>query len=299
MIFDPAMASTAGAAFAALLAAIVLAVLGQLAMGGEPDSKEHTHAKSLSLGLPVLALLLATTYMFVLVSGLAAATPHGTLAKTHPALARTDAATALLRGSAFLFIVCGSALAVSAAGVILVIGLVVSESRTRSKYVRGALHGTLAGGVVADGIFLVSGYYDIASAFGWHPLIWTLAASAALGVPVFWSIFRDPWDWLHRNKKEISEWVRDNWNQTFAVGFAGLVILPVVFFRVWFRHGFSGSTPYGNAIGSLLFTVGCALWAGVSLAACIWTSKSKIALGTDPTRRGKRKNGETNRAKSR
>jgi hypothetical protein len=65
-------------------------------------------------------------------------------------------------------------------------------------------------------------------------------------------------------------------------GFTWLVILPVVFFRVWFRHDFAGSSPYGNAIGPLLFTVGCALWAGVSLAACIWVSQSKIALTKPP-----------------
>lgn len=264
VIFDPATASVSGAAFAALLAAIALSVLGQLALSGDSKPDRHKFEKSLSVGLLVLALLLSTTYMFVLMSGLTAEPPHGAFTKAYEA-------TALLRGSAFLFIICGSALAVSAAAVILVVGLVVSESGTTSERVRDAVNGTLAGGVIADGIFLGYGYNDIASAFGWHPFAWTSAATVALAVPIVWSILRLPPNLLGK-----MHFARDHWSKAFFASFIWLVIMPIVFFRIWFRHGFAGSTPYGSAIGPLLFTVACALWAGVSLAGCILISQSSI-----------------------
>lgn len=272
MIFDPATASTSGASFAALLAAILLAVLGQLALG-DSGSNNHKHSVSLGLGLPVLALLLVTTYMFVLLSGLIPAPPHG-------ACTKICEATALLRRSAFLFILCGSALAVSAVAVALIVGLVVSESGIKSKHVRGSVHGTIVGGVVADGIFLIYGYRDIASAFSWHPLTWTLVAGAILAVPVFWTMLRFPRCWLERR---ISALTRKYWHRVFAVGFTGLVILPVAFFRIWFSHGFAGSVIYGNAIGPFFYTVGCALWAGIALAACIWISQWQIAVEVGPS----------------
>lgn len=277
MFFNPATASTAGAAFAALLAVILFAVLGNLAITGDrdqneskPDRSPYKYAKSLGLGLPILALLLSTTYMFVLVSGLVAEPVQ----RSSLAAFQADV---LLRGSAFEFIICGSALAVSAAGVILIVGLVVAESGTRSDFVRDAVHRTLAWGIVADAIFLTYGYHDIASAFGWHPLIWTLAGSLALGIPIILSIVQPHWPWLHRKviKRNIPKKLRLHWHGAFFVGFTGLVIVPVVFFRLWFNHKFYGGL-YKDAIGPLLFTVGCALWAGISLAAFIWISKDKV-----------------------
>ena len=65
--FDPVQASQAAAAFAALLAALVLAALGQIATSRRPDGAGHEYALSLPLGLMVLLSLLSTTYMFVLV----------------------------------------------------------------------------------------------------------------------------------------------------------------------------------------------------------------------------------------
>ncbi len=182
-------------------------------------------------------------------------------------------ATALLRGSAFLFIICGSALAVSAAGVLLVIGLVTSESGTNSTLVRGAFHGTLVGAIFADAVFLVFGYNDIAAAFGWHPVLWTLVAAVALAIPVFLAVLCEPQACL---TKKLYDQVCKRVKGMVGAAFAELVIMPVVFFRIWFRHGFDGRRSYGSALGPLLFTCGCAFWAGVAFAAFIWISRTKV-----------------------
>lgn len=282
MIFDPARASQAAAAFAALLAAILLAVLGTLALSHvRSQDRRHKHEGSLTVGLTLLVSLLATTYMFVLLSGLTAqpSDPRTLTGATPEVLAATqaEAALSLLRGAAFLFIVSGSALAVSAAGTVLFLGIALAESGSPARSViRRTVHQALIGGIVLDAIFLGFGYDDIANAFlgGGSRWLWTSISAALLAAPLLLAV----------TVGRRARWVRAVASRLGRVDNVRLVLpglvwlgaLPVLAFLLGSNHQFAGHQDYGNPVGPLLLSAACALWAGLTFAAFILLSRTKI-----------------------
>jgi hypothetical protein len=245
IIFDPGTASPSAAAFSALLAALLFAVLGQLATS---RGRRGEYPRSLKLGLVLLVSLLATTYMFVLLSGLR--------------VTSKAEQTSLLRGSAFLFILCGSALAVAAAVTFLFLGFVLSEARRDpNDQVRDVAYQALLGGVAIDMVFLGFGYGDIASAFSAPP--WSVPLGVGLLVAPVMVVLIIPKLAAWVVGCGLGRWVR---RRLVLVAIGWLVALPVLVFRIFLRYEFP-STGDGWIAGALTAT--CALWAGLSFAACL------------------------------
>lgn len=282
MIFDPARASSAAAAFAALLAAILLAVLGTLALSRDQSrGGRHKHAASLGLGFALLVALLATTYMFVLLSGLALdpSDPAAAIGQSPEQLAavQAEAGLSLLRGAAFLFIISGSALAVSAAGTLLFLGLALAESGSVARSsIRKTAHQALIGGIIVDATFLAFGYDDIAEAFlvdepRW---VWATTCAAALTVPIVFAVAASQRGrWTQYSAERLS---RIRKERLMLLGLAWLGVAPVIGFLVASNNQFSGSPEYENSAVPLLLSALCALWSGLSFAGCIWLSRIKI-----------------------
>ncbi len=267
IVFNPAQASQAAAAFSALLAALLFAVLGQLAAGTVEPSKvdvnKDRYPGSLALGLVLLVSLLSTTYLFVLLAGIA--DPMAANLNAHCAQVQ------LLRTSAFLFIIAGSALAIAAAVTLLFLGLVLAETK-HTRAVIGTAYQTLVGGIMIASVLLAFGYDDIISAFEVNSF-WLLVAVLCLAVPVALSLIS--LQWLQKAAKVIPAALRrlpDKYPVPLAITW--LVALPVVVFRTFMRHRFDYIGD-GDIVG--LVTCGWALWAGGSSAACIIFWRTRIA----------------------
>jgi hypothetical protein len=283
MIFDPARASSAAASFAAILAAILLAVLGTLALSrDQSQGGRHKHAASLGLGFALLVALLATTYMFVLLSGLTPqpSDPAAAVGATPEQLvtAGAESALSLLRGAAFLFIVSGSALAVSAAGTLLFLGLALAESGSpASSVIRQAAHKALIGGIVVDGVLLAFGYDDIANAFlvNESRWAWTSISVVTLALPILLAVVlsRQQPQWMRAAASRLNGIRKD---RLMLPGLFWLVALPVLCFLFASNNDFSGRQDYGGHVGPLVFSALCALWSGLSFAGCICLSRIKI-----------------------
>ncbi len=268
-VFNTSAASGTAASFAALLAAVLLAVLGNLALHSQSSpvaggslTAQHRYTKSLTLGFVLLVLLLATSYMFVLLSGLQILP----LASSEQALGAGDEMilqTTLIRTSALLFIVSGSALAVGAAASMLILGLVLSESHgadlVAGSGVSTALnsaHSFLVGGVWVVAVFLLFGYDDIAQAFEGdlsRRWTWTIPAALLLALPslahrvtVFRRVSRNEW--------------RANPRRLVLLALTWLVLLPVTAFLVLSNVVVPGSPDYGSTAMPRAFTMACALW---------------------------------------
>ena len=200
--FDPGIASGSAAAFAGILAAIVLAVIGQLATTDRTNapgggSRGHKYQFSLIVGFPLLVQLLACAYMFVLLSGRATHVPDSKYScdvladATIRAACLTDQlaavaqATSSVRGAAFDFAICGSVLAVAAAAALVFLRLVVQETGGASSVAARMATILIVAGVFVDVLFLVYGYGDIHQAFYNRPFPFGLWISNA----AFWHCF--------------------------------------------------------------------------------------------------------------
>jgi hypothetical protein len=260
--FNPVQASSAAAAFAALLAALVLAVIGQVATSRRTDGRNHEYPISLSVGLLVLISLLATTYMFVLVSG--APPPSEAFASSGK-----EGYDTAIRVASTLFAVCGSALAVGAVATVLFIFAVILEAARRVAMPTTAVaFVALLFGAVIAGIFLVFGYDDIRDATagadspGWW---WWLHVGATLGPPVLTILF----PWLKRKVTKSGQrsgktrsWPNESWTVAgTAAAILWFVLMPVIAFLL-----LSNSH---NASGSLA-TATSAVWSGLSLAGLLF-----------------------------
>ncbi len=301
MIFDPAQASGAAASFAALLAAVLLAVIGTLAARRDAGNR-HPHAPSLALGLVLLVLLLATTYMFVLLSGLTSIpTAPSALPGSQEAInSAVSSAASELRTAAFLFIIAGSALAVAAAGTFLFLGLVITESdsvanpQQVASLVARTAHSAVVSGIVIVAIFLSFGYDDIIEAFAGvgafeGDLSRFLASAvpvAVLAAAVVLALVKQPEPTeraarLARAAAAASAGTgsrisRVPYERAVSWGMGVVVALPVVAFLVASNHPFSGELPSGSLVGPVVFTTVCALWAGCAIAACVRLSARHV-----------------------
>lgn len=254
MVFNPIVASGAAASFAALLSAILLAVLGNLAL-----SSVDIYQKSLKVGAVALVMLLATTYMFVLTSGLVASQSLTSTSGTP--LSAAEFTLGLGRGGAFLFAIAGSALAASALMTFLFLGLVVCEN-THTALVRPVFHQTLmaAAGVVV--MFLGFGYDDIAAAFTRSHLSWSLTALVVMAM-LFWTFY------FVGRKTAHSLWRQP------LVATAVLALLPSISFRIATEFAY----PYGTNPSIFWPCVGnlaSAAWAGAVLGAIAGLSRRYV-----------------------
>ncbi len=302
MIFDPAQASEAAASFAALLAAVLLAVIGTLAARERDVGNRHPHAPSLALGLVLLVLLLATTYMFVLLSGLTSipAAPSALPGSQEAINSAVSSTASELRTAAFLFIIAGSALAVAAAGTFLFLGLVLTESdsvanpQQVASLIARTAHSAVVSGIVIVAIFLIFGYDDIIEAFAGEgafegDLSRFLASAvpvAVLAAAVVSALVKQPKPTARAERMaRAAEAARAGTGSRISKvpyeravwwGMGVVVALPVVAFLVASNHPFSGELPSGSLVGPVVFTTACALWAGCAIATCVQLSARHV-----------------------
>jgi hypothetical protein len=268
--FNPGTAAGSAATFAGILAAIVLAVLGQLAVTKRENASGHKYQISLLVGFPLLVQLLACAYTFVLLSG------------QQPAPGQTaDEQLGVIRGAAFGFAICGSMLAVSAAGSLVFLRLVLQEAgRAGSMAATGARAAVIAG-VYLDIIFLVYGYSDIHRAFYGEPfsvVLW-VGHTVVIGIFVTTGLLVPP----PRVPTEELESAR--YRRKVTVTSAGAVaiatLIPVWAFLIANKHSFTSWTS-GQGTSVVWVSYLCGAWTGVLLGVLLWLASAQDAGDEQP-----------------
>lgn len=260
-MFDAAVASNSAAAFSGILAALVLAVIGQVATssnGGETTAGTSRlgYWFSLTAGITLLVQLFATSYMFVLLSGRPANS-------NDPATYKPS-----LQLTAFLFTFSGSMLAVSAAGAIIFLQLVIRESSLQGRRLFSVLAPPIQIALVVDMTFLLFGYSDINAAFyktqlGWQ--LW-LAYGICISLPsalVFLKAGPEMPDVRMEQTGSTRRWA--SWAIIYST------LLPILVFLISERVTFSGDVYQGQMVHVAIGLA--ALWSGLSFAVLIQLSR--------------------------
>lgn len=265
MIFDPAVASGSAAAFAGILAAIVLAVIGQLATTGRdavPGATPtgHKFQYSLIVGFPLLVQLLASAYMFVLLSGRLTVTASGVQ-------------FGALRGAAFDFAICGSVLAVAATGSLVFLRLVLLEAGRSTGVAATAASVVITVGIYVDVLFLVYGYGAIHAAFfgvPFPPGLW-LTNAFVLVVPIVIGSVRKPPKLATTELSTTTQLRKTRLLTTAAVALGTLV--PVWAFLIANNLNFDAHVPYvGSTVIWVSYLAGA--WAGGMFGFLVWFGRA-------------------------
>lgn len=151
-IWNPIQSASAATTFSAFLSGIVLSAMVQIGISqAKPGGNRPA---SLRFSAVSLVTLLASTYMFVLLAGMAS-TP-----------AEDPRNQIVAPKAALLFSISGSVLAIGAVSTLALMLLVFRESKVDDKKVHGevvigAVETTLILGAATAGVFLIFGYDDI------------------------------------------------------------------------------------------------------------------------------------------
>lgn len=273
--WDARLAAEAIAAFAAVLALVVLTltierVISGQVRGGRPQM-------SLLFAPTVLVMLLATSYFFILISGRRANadTPQDEIAKEL---------------AAYLFSFAGSMLALSAVGLFFIILHGVAEARYVSAH--RAVHTAIVTAVFVTTMFLLFGYDDIRSTIDgpdrehWDIALWWFFHTAAIVVPVGVAANRRS-SVLRRLAKSgfdvdltgeappAGMEVADSVWRWFAGVIVAAIPVPVGIFLLA-----SNATAISRLPGSVHHaTASGAIWYGLLLGVCV-TTMPKRAMGS-------------------
>jgi hypothetical protein len=277
MIFSVSQAAEAAAAFSALLAAIVLAALGQIAVKS-PGPGGFLYRGSVLSGFVLMVVLLVDAYMFVLLAGGSAS----------DRAAEEGVPSDIVRNEALRFAFSGSLLAVAAGITFLFICIVVTETLGGAPLTSRYGFMIVCFGTAASMLFLVFGYDDIRDVFygpedpngaGWwwhHGLALMLPLLLAC-VPGPKQPPIPPWPVGKRVISLPNRQFLESKRGRFAIGGAlsWLIGIPLAAYLWTSNLQIDPSSPYEN-LNMQWVTIPSSVWAGVCFAAILrysWASR--------------------------